>query len=280
MTLSSLLDSTNLSEAITRGNSANALVNKYVVAPLLNFGIAGFIFDIEDETKIDLRADITDHYAEDNTALQDHIAIRPVSITIRGYVGEVTNNITSKASTLTSLTQKVTIINSYLPILTSFGQQVRNIITSKNTSVTDYIGAASSLDLYATFQKLNPPKTKQAAAYNFFYALMSSKQMVSLATPYTFYNQLAIESISATQSGINTWMSDFSLTLKLMRTASTSTVAFDSTQYQNRVTEQAAPQVNKGVANGAAPVTATQNASVLSTLWSGLGLSSFVKSIL
>lgn len=52
-------------------------------------GIAGFIFDIDDETEMALRSEITDHWTEENVAIQDHIALLPEEITVRGLVAEV-----------------------------------------------------------------------------------------------------------------------------------------------------------------------------------------------
>src|SRR5260221_4663943 len=47
-----------------------------------------FIFDYEGEQSLSLEADITDHFIEDNTSIQDHIALKPVRITTHGFIGE------------------------------------------------------------------------------------------------------------------------------------------------------------------------------------------------
>jgi hypothetical protein len=52
-------------------------------------GIAGFLFDIPEEEEINLRSEITDHYVEDNTAIQDQIALKPDEVTVRGLVAEI-----------------------------------------------------------------------------------------------------------------------------------------------------------------------------------------------
>jgi hypothetical protein len=52
-------------------------------------GIAGFLFDIELDSKIELTSDITDNFVENNTAVQDHIALRPETVTFRGIVAEL-----------------------------------------------------------------------------------------------------------------------------------------------------------------------------------------------
>ena len=59
----------------------------------------GFLFNILGEEVVTLTADATDHYVEDNSAIQDHIALKPITITLHGYIGEV-NNVPPKMSQL------------------------------------------------------------------------------------------------------------------------------------------------------------------------------------
>ena len=54
-------------------------------------GIAGFLFDIVGDEWVELQSDITDHFVEDNTAINDQIALRPEQVTVRGIVAELTN---------------------------------------------------------------------------------------------------------------------------------------------------------------------------------------------
>ena len=70
-------------------DALTAEFQNYVVAPLNAFGLGGFLFDAEGESTARLNAEITDHYTEDNRAVQDHIAIHPTRITLKGYVGEI-----------------------------------------------------------------------------------------------------------------------------------------------------------------------------------------------
>ena len=65
------------------------LSTKYILKPLGARGIGGFVFDIPDEAKVTLSADITDHWVEDNTTVNDQIAIKPDMIALSGFVGEL-----------------------------------------------------------------------------------------------------------------------------------------------------------------------------------------------
>lgn len=55
-------------------------------------GIAGFLFDYDAEQFMELVAEVTDHFIEDNTTLQDNIALLPERITVRGSVAELTDS--------------------------------------------------------------------------------------------------------------------------------------------------------------------------------------------
>lgn len=52
-------------------------------------GIAGFLFDITGDEWIELTSQVTDHYTEANTAIQDNIALEPEKVTVRGLVAEL-----------------------------------------------------------------------------------------------------------------------------------------------------------------------------------------------
>ena len=98
----------------------NNLINNFVVSPVVNLGIAGFQFDIFEEHKSELQAEITDHFVEDNSTRQDHIAIKPERFTLRGFVGELVETKSDPKSEVTELAEKLTIINDYIPTITGF----------------------------------------------------------------------------------------------------------------------------------------------------------------
>lgn len=52
-------------------------------------GVAGFLFDIVGDEWVELRSQITDHYTEANTSVQDNIALEPEQVTVRGVVAEL-----------------------------------------------------------------------------------------------------------------------------------------------------------------------------------------------
>lgn len=239
-------------KAINAAESANKIVNQYVVSPIVNMGLAGFIFDIEDETKIEMQSDVTDHYTENNTAVQDNIVKKPEIITLRGYVGELVYRNAPEKTKIQELTEKISTINAFLPVVSASAKQARDFLASDSKKNADFFaqGVATGVDLYQTFQTLNPPKTAQARAFNFFRSLWSARQLVSLETPYTFYRNMAITAITAIQNGDNKEITDFSITLKEIRFARTRTTEFDRDKYQGRAQSEISDVQNKGQTQG------------------------------
>ena len=245
-------------------DTVNSLVGQYVISPIANLGLAGFAFDIFEEQKIELSSDITDHYTEQNTAVQDNISNKPLVCTLRGFIAEQVTERAEPTGELVELTQKLTTISSYVPIVTGAAKQLNNFLTDAKTNtrkenIDEAIG--TGVDLFKAFKELNPPKTKQAKAYNFLKALYDAKQLCGVDTPFGFLKNMAIQNIVITQ-GNNSFQSDLSVTLKQIRFATTQTVALDSNEYQARTNNQRAEVKNKGKVEGKAV-----NRSILSSLF-------------
>jgi hypothetical protein len=240
-----------LDTVLNTADTTNNLVNKFVVSPLVNLGIAGFAFDIFEEHKSEQLAEITDHFVEDNSTIQDHIAIKPNKITLRGFVGELVEERADPKSKVVELTQKLTVINSYIPVVTGAARQINSLITSNKASTVDAIDETigTGVDLFQAYKALNPPDGKQAKAYNFFRALFDAKQLVAVDTPFGFFSDMAIENIVSIQ-GDNAYITDFAVTLKEFRTAETKLVDFDEKKRQGRASNQIATKKDQGTANG------------------------------
>lgn len=214
-------------------------LSQYVVAPLAAFGIGGLVFDIEGTTISNLTADITDHYAEDNTFLQDHMAIKPKRVTLRNYMGEVVyyGNGNSSPGLLSTVIQKLTTISSYLPTLSAGFSQASGIVSSISngsfsfSSLTQpsFLEGASSL--YAAAQNLLNNPTRQANAYSYFQALMNQKILTSIQTPYEFIANVMVDSLQAIQDEETKYMSSFQVTFKQMRFAPTKSTNFNSNTF-------------------------------------------------
>jgi hypothetical protein len=79
----------------------------------------GILFNYEGEQNVTLTADITDHFIENNTAVQDQIAIKPIVITTQGFVGELNDIPPAALALLKTAAEKLTLISAYVPSLST-----------------------------------------------------------------------------------------------------------------------------------------------------------------
>jgi hypothetical protein len=241
-------------QRLTQGTeNLNNLVNRYVVSPVARLGIAGFEFDIFSQHKSEARSDITDHYVEDNSTRQDHIALPSKIYTLRGLVGELKTEPEEEQNQFQEVAEKLTTLSSYLPIVTDSAKQINNLLTSEKNSTAQTIDQSveAGINLFQAYKQLNPPDTEQARAYNFFMALRDAKQLVSIDTPFGFIPDLAIESIIAIQDD-NKYIMDFAINLKEFREVSTQLATFDpkKNKSQGRAENQKAEEREQGQATG------------------------------
>ena len=213
-------------------NDLTSALQSYVVSPLNAFGMGGLVFDAQGESRADLMADITDHYTENNTAIQDHIAIKPKKITLKGYVGELVyygaDNTTLQPVQL--VTQKLTEISAYIPAFTASAQQEQEAIAgidSAGGTLQSYAatvpGAANIYGLVKQAIGAFGPTAGQEGAYQYFAACQTSNILMGIQTPWEFLTNMAIETIVAVQSEDSIFMTDFSVTFKQIRIAQTKT---------------------------------------------------------
>lgn len=214
-------------------------LNRYVVRPSNAFGLGGFVFDVEGDATVNLKAEITDHFLEDNSAIQDHIAIKPKKVTLKSYVGELIYEPKGNETTFVEKTvRKLTVLNGYLPVLTSAAQSLKDFNAKDLSSATDIIGNVTSqtinkaTDYFALAKNLLNADSRQQEAYQYFKALMEQKILISLQTPFEYVNNMAIESVTAFQGEGSKFISDFTITLKEIRVVEILNSPTGSSTYQ------------------------------------------------
>lgn len=252
----------------TEENVLNLLrdsLNTYVVSPLNAFGLGGFVFDVEGDTQSNLTAEITDHYLEDNTAVQDQIAIRPLEITLNNYVGELVFSPSNDTDSFTQqLTQKLTTVTNFLPALSDAATQAKETLSGGLGSFSDFsLSDIPSLteqasDLWSLTRNLNPAADRQQQAYLYFKSLLDQKILVGLQTPFEYVTNMAVQSIQATQPESSRFISNFTITLKQIRVVSTEEVPFNPNSFQGRGGVQRQPEADNGKTQGV-----EANASIL-----------------
>lgn len=255
--LNSLTTANPLSNLSSLTSSVGSALQQYVVSPMAAFGIGGFIFGIDGEDEVALTSEITDHYAEDNTVLNDGIALKPKRFTLRSYVGEQqTLTSASQPNPLEQVAQKLTTITSMLPAVSAAESQVGALIAGGTANLNFNSLVSSGANIYAMVKNLITPTTGQAAAYAYFQALYKMKILMSVQTPYEFITNMAIESVIARQDEETKNMSHFIIVMKEFRTAQTlirANAASGATGIQNQTAQ------NLGNITGVNPATPNLN---------------------
>lgn len=203
----------------------SGVVSQYVVTPLggqNSSGISGFVMDVVADEEVTDSSEITDHYGEDNFSIQDHIAQKPTKFVVKGYVAEIVNVLPQTLVNIYSQISGLPIINSLLPNFTTQATQVYSALANSASQVGNFINQIQNA--FALFGLSNTTATKQQLAYSFLKQMKGQNQLVTVETPYTIFNNMAIEEFRALQKEDNKYVSEFTITFKEIRTVSTSIV--------------------------------------------------------
>ncbi len=198
-------------------------------------GIAGFLFNVVDEDGAELESDITDHYVEDNTAVQDQIALRPEVVTVTGQIAELVKTVPT-AKNVSRVVNPLPLVPGLEPVF-SPGAEAQQ--------------ASAALDV------------SNRDAYGYIYQLWKGRQRFTVETPWGFFTNMAILSASARQGSASRFVSEFSITFKKIRTASSITVV--PGLLAGRAVFQQAPVTQNGTI-GQLPVSASQSSQYLSRM--------------
>ena len=207
------------------------LLDKFIVKTSSSIGISGFVFDILQDENISLTAEITDHFVEDNSVIQDHISLKPIRVSLRGFVGELTDIVDSRTSVVKPVIEKLQEIPGFLPSFTEAQEKVNETLESLGIQNAVDTGLSVSENLYSFFKNTIISESKQAAAYQYFKALWSSRQLITVETPWEYFRNMAIENVSTSIDQNTRFISDISLTFKQVRMADTLTTEFDESRF-------------------------------------------------
>lgn len=224
-----------------------------------------FLFDYEGEQTISLQSDITDHFIENNSAIQDQIALKPVTVTTHGYVGELNDVPPSKLKLLKQIADKLIAVEAYTPQLTqaaiiAYNQAAQLYATGSNllnnsVALWDSLnGDSGTTTITGTTASISKNQNKQQIAFQMFYGYWTDRRLFTIQTPWAIFKDMAIMSLRAVQGEETRVVTDFEVTFKQMRfadtiTTSTLTSFFDPSNFQGRAFSQGASLVNLGTAN-------------------------------
>ena len=271
----------NLSALADASNAAQALANLILVSPQKAIGMQpqnapsykknvgtpppSILFNYEGEQSLDLSSDITDHYVEDNSAIQDQIALKPEIYVVQGFVGELNDIAPAALEPLKVAAEKLTTISAYVPqfsttatiaYLTALqvyqtGKSLVNsaIATWASINGGDFSGGQGVINGSGLSGANSKTQTQQQIYFQQFYGYWRNRTLFTVQTPWAVFQDMAIQNLKAIQDPETRMISDFQITFKLMRFASTLSLGvqqLNSSNFQGRGAASAAGLTDLG----------------------------------
>jgi hypothetical protein len=287
----------NISGLSQISNAATALSNLILVSPQSTIGYQpqnppsanstpaqlppSLLFHYEGENTATLQSDITDHYIEDNTAIQDQIALKPEEITTHGFIGELNDVPPAALAIVKTVADKLTVINAYTPALsvtallaynTAFQayQVAQNAVNSAVSSWSTVTNSGGESVIGTNGLAIQANQTKQQQMFQQFYGYWRNRTLFTVQTPWAVFQNMAIKNLRAIQDATTNVITDFEITFKMLRFASTQQGVFDPSNAQGRAATQGAGTTNLGTST---PIAAQSLTSGLASNYPGLGVS-------
>lgn len=271
----------NLEQLSNTSNTATGLNNLILVTPQQTIGYQpqnyptfkndksalspALLFNYEGEQSVMLTSDVTDHYIENNSSIQDMVALKPEMYTVQGFVGEL-NDIAPAAITLIkTANEKLTAIGAYSPSISLTAElayakafQAYQIASSVvNSAVGTWAsinggGGSGDQGVINGGGLQNGDKktqTQQQIYFQQFYGYWKSRTLFTIQTPWAVFQDMIIMGLKAVQDAETKMISDFEITFKLMRFASTILVAtnqLNSNNFEGRGEASASAETDLG----------------------------------
>lgn len=204
-----------------------------------------FVFDLKKDYKFTLSSDITDHYVEDNVAIQDHIGLRPIILEVTGVISEINllqteNDERKPQKSLQDIETPTDLFNatdSYLSrmgSLTSFAPNLTNqALNIYNSAKFSYALANKVVNMskkddshkitQGEFEKDESKikQTKQCFWVKWFKTQWENRASFSIVTPYDVLHNMFIVEFNATQPENTRYITNISIKFKQIRAART-----------------------------------------------------------
>lgn len=198
------------------------------------------VFHYEGEQTVNCQSDITDHYIEDNTAIQDNITLKPELITTHGFIGDVNNVPPNKILSLAQQAAYALLsVEAYVPQLTATAILAYNEATFlAETALNAANAAVAGLNSIAgnngesvidgNSLSLAANQSPQQTYFQQFYAYWRTRTLFTVQTPWAVFQNCAIQSLRAIQDETTRTITDFEVTFKLLRFAESDSVTSET----------------------------------------------------
>lgn len=231
-----------------------------IVSIFTNTGIAGFKFHCPQSEQVNMESDITDHYTDINSAVQDHIARKPITITLSGYQGEYYYTVHPIENMLSKIAPIFTLVEVFKPKISDVTKLIKARKNEQPLLELKEDGTVSktyrnkiidkefnAIDLFNLFQSIYKFKSAQTRAFLYFEALWRSEILFSIETRWKRYDNMVIQKVTPLGDN-NADITEFSVTFKQMGVTTSKSERVKTVA--GRLKEQAAQVTNKGIDKG------------------------------
>lgn len=277
---------TELTNTITKQTSVTVPQGAITVEEESNkYQLIRFFFDTVTDDTVNFQSQITDNWVENNTAIQDHVAVSPVTITMRGLCGELIYTSEQAEKDYETELAQANYINNKDLVLASFGKVNFNDVDGKLTAVSAYYPEVSNVtrlaqdmwDLHEASQRkarkisniLAGQSNKNLNAQMNAYSGLSSnakqsklkevgeqlkncwmnRKSFTANTPFGDFENMYIQSVTLHQGNEN-FIGEIDITLKQIRFANTLTTKANKEVLAKYNAYARAEEQNYGKANG------------------------------
>lgn len=240
-------------------------------------GIAGFRFNVPKMEQVKLSNDITDYYSDSNTVFNDHVAHKPVIVTVGGLQGDYFYSVHEIKDMISNIGTTMKLVSAYKPQFNDIQKQLRSkwnnyqrqlnmgkgINPTQNINLTKTLAQNTSLknkasllisqfetydgiDLFNLFQSLYKFKSAQTRAYLFFETMRIADKPFTVETRWKRFDNMYIQDVTVTGEDTAD-ITDFSVTFKQMNFAHSEAVKVNAA---GRTQQQYWKETNKGLDKG------------------------------
>lgn len=231
------------------------LVAGEITKPLGVAQIGPFAFDYQGDDSVSLENEITDHWVEDNVAVQDHIGVKPVIITLKGRTSELALSasiLKSISGALSAVENGLSQVPAYIGTYTPGVEQtlLTAITQAQNISTQIQQAAARIAQIANFFPSSGPQRNKQQTAFAMLGALRNARTIFTVYTPFQVFYNMAIMSVAATQPASTKTTSDFTVTMKQLQFTNNISLSNFLKQYGGRASAGYQPPTTNGLTTG------------------------------
>lgn len=242
-------------------------------------------FQTVTDDNVTFQSQITDNWVENNTAIHDHIAISPVTISMKGLVGELVYTSEQAELDYEKELAQANAINSQDVVLAQFGNNALNDIGGKLTAISAYFPEVSNITQQAQnmwnrheasarkanrIAKILTGQNKQTlkSKMNSYSGLSTNarhsklkeigeslkdywinRKSLTANTPFGDFENMYITSVTLHQGNEN-FIGEIDITLKQLRFAQTLTTSADKEVLSKYNAYAQAQEQNNGKAQG------------------------------